>query len=148
MSELTVNESGFPFEEVARFDSLQQVPEGVSKDHIWSVVVTDLDCGCTSWCYGPSHHYVNLMHYVQTAERHDGDTYYEDTSHLENCLEEYLGRSLKDRYFDLEMDVAVMTEELEETDEILSLQSKVAMLLHNLTDADIEWLKDASRSYA
>ena len=81
-------EQEFPFEEVARFDFLEQVPADVPRESIWSVVVTDLDCGCTNFTYGPSHHWVNLMYYVQTAEAHDGDTYYSDDYHLEDCLEE------------------------------------------------------------
>lgn len=81
-------EQEFPFEEVSRFDSLAEVPADVPRENIWSVVVTDLDCGCTNFTYGPSHHWVNLMYYVQTAEAHDGGTYYSDDYHLDDCLED------------------------------------------------------------
>ena len=138
-------EQGFPFEEVARFDSLEQVPADIPKSHIWSVTVADLDCGCTCWSYGPSHHWVNLMHYVQTAEAHDGDTYYHDTSHLDSCLETFTQMPLKQRYFDLEIEVAEMTASLEESDEIIRLQSMIALLFEGLTDGDIKWLEDTTR---
>lgn len=66
----------FPFEELGRFDTLAAALDaGFTKSQVWSVV--DGDSGDV-WSYGPSHHYVNLLHYVTTAEHHDGKTYYEE----------------------------------------------------------------------
>jgi hypothetical protein len=70
----------FPFEEIARFDSWQKASDaGYPDDQIWSV--TEGDCEPWQWgvySYGPPQHYVNYLYCVVTAEKHDGETYYED----------------------------------------------------------------------
>ncbi len=75
----TIHETLFPFDEIRAepngdyFDSVADaMAAGFDLDQVWSVVHGDGD----SYCYGPSHHYVNLLGYVATTERHDGDTYY------------------------------------------------------------------------
>jgi hypothetical protein len=70
----------FPFEEIRRadgnyFDSWQQAAEeGFPDNQIWSVT-----SGENSICYGPPHHYVNHIGHIATAEKHNGNTYYEET---------------------------------------------------------------------
>mgnify|MGYP001351044403 CR=1 FL=1 len=69
----------FPFEEIARFDTLQEARDaGVEDKHLWSVIEGEDDGPSRCWLYGPPHHYVNRIHFVQTAEAHDGKTYYEE----------------------------------------------------------------------
>tara|TARA_Y100000817_G_scaffold117163_1_gene91842 strand:+ start:6719 stop:6979 length:261 start_codon:yes stop_codon:yes gene_type:complete len=69
----------FPFEEIARFDTLQEARDaGVEDKYLWSVIEGEDDGPSRCWLYGPSHHYVNRIHFVQTAEAHDGKTYYEE----------------------------------------------------------------------
>jgi len=73
---MNFNQSDFPFEEINRFDSkIEAMEAGYSSKQIWSVVIDD---DTNSYCYGPSHHYVNLLYYIVTKERHDDDTYYEE----------------------------------------------------------------------
>jgi hypothetical protein len=73
-------ELSFPFEEVARFITLSQArAAGVPLEHLWSVSEGEDDGDWRCWIYGPSHHFVNLLHFVQTKEKHDGKTYYEET---------------------------------------------------------------------
>ncbi len=48
--------------------------EGYEIDQIWSVV----NDGGNVFTYGPPHHYVNVLHFVVTAERHDHETYFDD----------------------------------------------------------------------
>lgn len=56
------------------FDSWQAVKDaGFDDDQIWSVVGEG-----DSVTYGPLYHYVNLLGYVATKERHDGETYYNE----------------------------------------------------------------------
>lgn len=68
---------GFPFEEIRKpsgdfFDRLYEAKQaGYDEDQIWSVTECD-----GAWCWGPSRHWVNLIGYVATNERHDDDTYY------------------------------------------------------------------------
>ena len=70
----------FPFVEYRKggidgdfFASVEEAfDEGWSEDQIWSIV----ECGEDEWTYGPPHHYINLIGYVATHERHDGETYY------------------------------------------------------------------------
>ena len=75
----TIHEKMFPFDEIRAkphgdyFDSVSDAMEaGFDLDQIWSVVHGDDN----SYCYGPHLHYVNLLGYVCTNERHDGNTYY------------------------------------------------------------------------
>jgi len=69
----------FPFDEIRAepngdfFDSVADaMAAGFDLDQIWSVTCHDDD----TFCHGPSHHYVNLLGFVATNERHDGHTYY------------------------------------------------------------------------
>ena len=48
---------------------------GFDDDQIWSVVHGD---ETDVYIYGPPHHYVNLVGFIATQERHDGNTYYEE----------------------------------------------------------------------
>lgn len=69
----------FPFEEIrdANGDyfttAAQAMAAGYDADQVWSVVESD-----GTYTYGPSHHYVNLVGFVATKERHDGETYYHE----------------------------------------------------------------------
>jgi hypothetical protein len=47
---------------------------GYDDNQIWSVTESD-----GTICYGPPHHYVNLLGHIATTERHDGNTYYEES---------------------------------------------------------------------
>lgn len=70
----------FSYEEIRRpdgnyFDSWAEAQQaGYDDDQIWSVVA-----GNKAWTYGPPHHYVNVIGFIATTERHDHDTYYEET---------------------------------------------------------------------
>lgn len=69
----------FPFTEIRANDGNYFVSweaaqnAGYRDDHIWSITETD-----GTFCYGPPHHYINLIGHIATAERHDGNTYYEE----------------------------------------------------------------------
>lgn len=69
----------FPFEEIRDesgdyFRTINDaIIAGYDEDQIWSVVEVD-----GAYSYGPTHHFVNLVGYVATTERHDGDTYYHE----------------------------------------------------------------------
>lgn len=73
----TVHTEDFPFEEIRTetgdyFGAIGAAElRGYSKDQIWSVTEEN-----NEWCYGPPHHWVNLIGYVATEERHDHNTYY------------------------------------------------------------------------
>ena len=77
----TIYVQEFPFEELRKpsgdyFDSWQDAKDhGYDDDQIWSVVHGDED----TFCYGPPHHFVNHIGHIATSERHDGNTYYEET---------------------------------------------------------------------
>lgn len=65
----------FPFETVGGYACVQDaVAAGYDRNQIWSVAF----CG-TITSYGPAHHTTGIDHYVVTNERHDGDTYYEES---------------------------------------------------------------------
>jgi hypothetical protein len=83
----------FPFEEIRAeggnlfFSAADAHAAGFDVDQIWSVVECDeyedddegdLELRTSVWVYGPSHHYVNVLGFVATHERHDGDTYFEE----------------------------------------------------------------------
>lgn len=69
----------FPFDEIRDADGNyfatvdQAKAAGFDDDQIWSVVECE-----GSYTYGPSHHWVNLLGFVATHERHDGCTYYHE----------------------------------------------------------------------
>ena len=80
-------ESNFPFEEIRNksgnmYDTAEEAMRftGYDRSHIWSVV----DCDDEEYNgerfgfaeYGPSHHYVNILGFIATKEKHDGDTYF------------------------------------------------------------------------
>ena len=48
---------------------------GYDDDQIWSVTHGVED----TYSYGPPWHYVNLVGFIATEERHDNNTYYEET---------------------------------------------------------------------
>lgn len=68
----------FPYDEVrdANGDYFHTVSEatklGFKINQVWSVTMHE-----DTICYGPSHHYVNLLGYVATQDSHDGKTYFE-----------------------------------------------------------------------
>ena len=72
----------FPFTELKTptgdyYDNrIEMERAGFVESQMWSVTDADDDDGSEYLCYGPVHHYVNLIGYIATAEHHDGDTYY------------------------------------------------------------------------
>ena len=74
----------FPFEELKRsdgnpFTTIEEMEQaGFQSSQMWSVVEASGEDGSEWLIYGPPHHVVNRIHYVATAEHHDGDTYYEE----------------------------------------------------------------------
>ena len=53
---------------------------GWDENQIWSVVEGDETLyGKNVWVYGPSHHHINVLGFTATKERHDGETYFEET---------------------------------------------------------------------
>ncbi len=72
----------FPFQELKTptgdyYDNrIEMERAGFVESQMWSVTDADDDDGSEYLCYGPVHHYVNLIGYIATAEHHDGDTYY------------------------------------------------------------------------
>lgn len=80
-------ESDFPFAEIRQesgdmFDTAEEAMKFTSYDdsHIWSVGdCDDEEYGGERYgfaMYGPSHHYINILGFIATKERHDGDTYF------------------------------------------------------------------------
>ena len=73
-------EQDFPFKECRTeggdfFSSIDEALDaGFEMDQIWSVT----ESGENDYChiYGPPHHWVNLLGYTATKERHDNNTYY------------------------------------------------------------------------
>jgi hypothetical protein len=93
--------TAFPFEEIRNdegdyFETYEEVEALLyDDDQIWSVVVTDHDDGHNiTYTYGPSHHYVNRLGFIATAERHDRETYYHEIVALQdaNGYERFLDR--------------------------------------------------------
>ena len=79
---ITIIEEEFPFEEIRKesgdyFDSIKEMKDlGFTEHQMWSVTYSDSDDGYV-YTYGPRGHCVNLLGYVATQEKHDGDTYYD-----------------------------------------------------------------------
>ena len=79
-----IHKKDFPFKEKRKesgdfFDTIEEVKAlGYSEDQIWSVVCSDED-DTSTFVYGPSEHWVNRLGYIATKEKHDGNTYYEET---------------------------------------------------------------------
>lgn len=77
---MTFHVQPFPFEEIRQSDGnyfdtwAQAKAAGYDDNQIWSVVGGDDDI----FTYGPPYHYVNVVGFIATNERHDGDTYYEE----------------------------------------------------------------------
>ena len=75
-------EQEFPFQELKTptgdyYDNrIEMERAGFVESQMWSVTDADSGDGSEYLCYGPVHHYVNLIGYIATAEHHDGDTYY------------------------------------------------------------------------
>jgi hypothetical protein len=70
----------FPFEEIRTksgdyFDSVYSATSaGYELDQVWSVTIED-----DVFTYGPSHHYINLLGYICTSEKHDSNTYFSES---------------------------------------------------------------------
>lgn len=79
-----VFEQTFPFQELRMptgdyYDNRTQMEHaGFIQAQMWSIVEADADDGAEYLVYGPVHHYVNILGYVATAEKHDGNTYYNE----------------------------------------------------------------------
>lgn len=80
---MNYHEKDLPFDEIRKesgdyFDSIEEAMKetGLNACHIWSVVEADDDQGGEWICYGPCHHYINLLGLVATKEKHDCETYY------------------------------------------------------------------------
>ena len=79
MTEPTDHYMDFPFEEIRDSDGnyfqsyADALLAGYDDDQIWSVVHGD-----ESVTVGPPHHYVNVLGYIATKERHNGMTYYHE----------------------------------------------------------------------
>lgn len=75
----------FPFNELRMpdgnyYDNKSQLElAGFEESQMWSVVEAEADDGAELYVYGPVHHYINLIGYIGTAEKHDGNTYYVET---------------------------------------------------------------------
>ena len=74
----------FPFKEIRKksgdfFHTLEEVKAlGYTEDQIWSVLIAENNEGYT-YSYGPCDYLLSLLGYVATKEKHDGNTYYEET---------------------------------------------------------------------
>ena len=87
-----MSQEDFPYEEIraehgdlfATIDAAKEA--GFDDNQIWSVVDADSDDPAVHsiWVYGPPRHYVNLLGYVCTRERHDDDTYYEEVMYRDD----------------------------------------------------------------
>ncbi len=128
---------GFPFEEIARFDSWREASDaGYPDDQIWSVTEGDSEMWEIGiFCYGPPQHYVNHLYCVVTAEKHDGETYYEDVVKRDDF--EWL------KHFIEEYDVDEVDNVLSQYVDYKLRQSKLAVLerMHK----DLGWLYDHAR---
>ena len=83
-------ETEFPFDEIRQeedgdmFDTAAEAMRftGYDEYHIWSVTEADEEeYNGERWqyrLYGPLHHFVNVLGFIATKERHDGDTYFEE----------------------------------------------------------------------
>ena len=73
------------FNDQCTYDTVEEATRltGLGTDHIWAVV----DDGGNSdvWTYCPSHHWVNLLHYVVTKEPHDNNTYISEMPRCDHC---------------------------------------------------------------
>lgn len=85
---MTMKEEEFPYKEIRDKDgnywlSWKEVKKaGFSDNQIWSVTEYSEDDEATI-TYGPPRHYVNLLGYTATEERHDDNTYYHETHILD-----------------------------------------------------------------
>ena len=79
-----VMKKDFPFKEIRKksgdfFHTLEEVKAlGYTEDQIWSVLIAENNEGYT-YSYGPCDYLMNRLGYVATKEKHDGNTYYEET---------------------------------------------------------------------
>ncbi len=71
----------FPYEEIRADDgnyfatAAEAVAAGFDIDQVWSITEFDEGDGIV---YGPPHHYVNVLGFIATKERHDHETYFEE----------------------------------------------------------------------
>lgn len=85
---MKLTKGDFPFEEIRTesgdyFASVADAlahPDCKGINNIWSVVESE-----GTYCFGPAHHWVNLIGYVVTKEGHDGETYYEEAPSMDRC---------------------------------------------------------------
>lgn len=76
----TIHHEYFPFETIGQYGTLQEaMAAGWDRDQIWSFAIHE-----DTFVYGPPHHYVNVMGYYTTHERHDGETYYEEPGDVDD----------------------------------------------------------------
>jgi hypothetical protein len=74
---MTEHYTEFPFDEIRRqdgdhFNNIAECKKaGFDEDQIWSLTLEE-----DTFCYGPSIHWINLIGYICTNERHDGQTYF------------------------------------------------------------------------
>lgn len=74
----------FPFQELRMpngdyYDNQVQMQNaGFIQAQMWSIVEATGEDNSEWYVYGPADHYVNLVGYVATAEKHDGKTYYNE----------------------------------------------------------------------
>ena len=79
-----VMKKDFPFKEIRKksgdfFHTLEEVKAlGYTEDQIWSVLIAENNEGYT-YSYGPCDYLLSRLGYVATKEKHDGNTYYEET---------------------------------------------------------------------
>ena len=79
-----VMKKDFPFKEIRKksgdfFHTLEEVKAlGYTEDQIWSVLIAENNEGYT-YSYGPCDYLFSRLGYVATEEKHDGNTYYEET---------------------------------------------------------------------
>ena len=84
MSDPIIQQKDFPFEEIKDengdfFNSARELLDlGYVPSQIWSIVSEEGEDGKEYFVFGPSRHYVNLIGFIATEERHDGRTYYEE----------------------------------------------------------------------
>ena len=84
MSDPIIQKKDFTFEGIKDengdfFNSTRELLDlGYVLSQIWSIGSEEGEDSKEYFVFGPSHHYVNLIGFIATEERHDGRTYYEE----------------------------------------------------------------------
>ena len=87
---MAIYKQEFPFNELKTptgdyYDNrIEMERAGFQESQMWSVTAYIREDGSEYLIYGPVHHYINMLGYIATAEHHDGDTYYEEPTELDN----------------------------------------------------------------